>query len=87
MKVPKAFNLAGVRWRVVRVPGLSELGLCDRDTATIRIRAGLPKQIAETTFCHELVHAIKFARGETDHDEREVDSFGAFLHQFLTTRD
>jgi hypothetical protein len=38
-------------------------------------------QAAEATFFHELVHAIKFTMGETNHDEREVEAFGNLLHQ------
>ena len=85
MKVPASFRLAGIDWRVVHVEGLDELGRCDRDTQTIYLRKGLPKQTLEATFCHELLHAIWWTTGRTDHDEREIDAAGYLLHQFLTT--
>ncbi len=65
--------------------GLAEYGHCDLEAATIRLRKGLPRQMREATFFHELIHAIKFSAGETQHDEREVDAFGNLLHQFMVT--
>ncbi len=85
MKVPETFDLAGTTWRVVDSEGLAEYGHCDLESATIRLRKGLPRQIRESTFCHELIHAIKFSAGETGHDEREVDALGNLLHQFMVT--
>ena len=66
-------------------PGLSELGKCDRDHATIFLRVGLPSQVAASTFFHELMHAVLFTTGLTDHSEKEVDLWGALLHQFMTS--
>jgi len=40
------------------------------------------KGITEQTFFHELVHAIMFSMGHTNHDEIFVDAFGALLHQY-----
>jgi hypothetical protein len=42
-------------------------------------------EMKEQTFCHELVHAIKYMMGEDDHDEKVVDIFATFLHQYLKT--
>ena len=84
--IPETFQLVGITWRVVYNKHMDELGLCKRDEATIYIKEGLPQPIAAATFAHELVHAIKFARGETEHDEKDVDSFGNLLHQFFITR-
>lgn len=83
--VPKAFNLCGTKWRVVEVEGLAELGHCERDKATIRLRSGMDPQIRQSTFCHELIHAMWFMLGKTEHDEREVDAMGHLLHQYLAT--
>lgn len=42
-------------------------------------------QATEATFFHELVHAIKFVMGDTDHSEKEVEGFGNLLHQWVIT--
>lgn len=85
MKIPKTFQLAGISWTVEEVDGMTEQGLCESEKAAIKLRKGLPQQVKEATFCHELEHAILFSMGRTDHDEREVDAHGNLLHQFLTT--
>jgi len=83
MKIPKSFSLAGVQWSVEETEAISDMGHCDSDNARIRLRKDLPKQMKEVTFCHELVHAILFTTGKTDHNETEVDAQGHLLHQFL----
>jgi uncharacterized protein YjaZ len=85
MKIPKTFQLAGITWKVVESDSIIEMGHYTPETATIWLRASLPRQAKEATFCHELQHAIRYAAGQQDHDEREVDAHGNFLHQFLTT--
>lgn len=85
MKIPKSFQLAGVTWCVEETAAMNEMGHCEAETATIRIRKGLSQQMKEATFCHELQHAIRFAAGETDHDGKTVDAHGNLLHQFLNT--
>lgn len=52
----------------------------------IRVRKELSIQAKQLTFYHELVHAILFSMGETNHDEKYVDAFGAYLHQFEKTK-
>jgi hypothetical protein len=52
----------------------------------IFVREGLNEQLTQQTFFHELVHAIMFAMGQTNHDEVFTDAFGTFLHQFEKTR-
>ncbi|MFD0669733.1 DUF6782 family putative metallopeptidase [Ramlibacter sp. MAHUQ-53] len=83
MKIPRSFVLAGIRWTVEESDAISEMGHCSAETATIRLRQGLPAQVKAATFCHELGHAIRYTLGQDDHDEREVDSQGHLLHQFL----
>jgi hypothetical protein len=85
VKVPRSFTLAGITWRVEETDAISDMGHCDSETATIRIRRSLSRQLKEATFCHELQHAIRFTSGQTDHDERDVDAHGNLLHQFLNT--
>jgi hypothetical protein len=83
MKIPKSFNLAGMHWTVEETAAISDMGHCDSETATIRLRKGLSPQVKAATFCHELEHAILFTAGKSEHDEREVDVHGNLLHQFL----
>jgi hypothetical protein len=83
MKIPRSFTLAGILWTVEESNAISDMGHCDNETATIRLRANLPEQIKAATFCHELQHAIRFTTGKDEHDEIEVDAQGNLLHQFL----
>jgi len=83
MKIPKHFNLAGIRWSVEETDAISEMGHCAAETATIRLRKGLSNQVKAATFCHELQHAIRYTLGLDEHNEIEVDAQGNLLHQFL----
>ena len=76
--IPKQFALAGCTWRVVEVVDMEDLGCTNPQTFTITLRKSLNTQAKEQTFCHELVHAIKFTMGQTEHSEQEVDAFGIF---------
>ena len=58
VKVPSEFMLAGIKWRVEDINHLANLGECERDTATIKLRAGLSPQIRAQTFYHELMRAV-----------------------------
>ena len=86
--IPATFSLAGVQWKVVDVDHLPDLGNCERDIATINLRSGLSPQIRAATFFHELVHAILYTTGlvDTEHKEKDVDIFGALLHQYELTK-
>lgn len=83
MKIPSSFTLAGIVWTVEESEAISEMGHCNAETATIRIRSGLSSQVKAATFCHELQHAIRYTLGKDEHDEVEVDAQGNLLHQFL----
>lgn len=83
MKIPRTFTLAGIRWTVEESDAFAEMGHCNAETATIRLRKGLPAQVKAATFCHELQHAIRYTLGEDEHPEKEVDAQGNLLHQFL----
>ena len=83
MKIPKSFTLAGIRWTVEETSIIEKMGHCSAETATIRLRKGLPEQVKAATFCHELQHAIRYTLGKDEHDEVEVDAQGNLLHQFL----
>jgi Zn-dependent peptidase ImmA (M78 family) len=69
----------------VFVKDLSEYGKCDVNTQTIYIREGMNEQTTKQTFYHELVHAIMFSMGHTQHDEIFTDAFGGMLLQFEKT--
>jgi hypothetical protein len=84
-KIPSSFQLAGVAWTVEEVQGLDDLGLTHRDSQLIQLQAEAKKQTKEIAFFHEIIHAIKFAMGEDDHDEIHTDAFGQLLHQVITT--
>ena len=60
--------------------------MCYPEECMIRIRKELNQQAKETTLYHELVHAILFSMGKSNHDEEFVDTFGGFLHQYMKTR-
>ena len=62
---------------------ISDMGHCDSETATIRLRKDLSAQVKAATFCHELQHAIRYTLGFDEHNETEVDQQGNLLHQFL----
>ena len=80
--IPKTFDLVGGKWKVKVVPEMTDLGRCDPSLFTIFIKEGLLPAYAEQTFYHELVHAVMFAMGKTDHNEEFVEAFGVLLHQF-----
>jgi len=88
MRIPKQFNLAGATWTVVQVDKIGDsdhLGLTHRDKLLIELKKSLPKTVKETTYLHELGHAIKYTQGLDDHNEVEIDSWAQLLHQALTT--
>ena len=84
--VASSFTLAGFDWTVRYVEGITEYGLCNPGTQEIIIRSGMNEQMTQQTFCHELVHAILFTMGKTNHDEEYTDAFGSLLHQYERTK-
>lgn len=83
MKIPKQFQLGGVNWTVQTGELIEAMGFCQIDKALIKLNEEIKGDVLEQTFCHELVHAIMFSMGLRDHDEKFVDGFGTFLHQYL----
>lgn len=61
-------------------------GLCDPDNAVIYLNQEDCRDPAflRHSFWHEYVHALKYANGETDHDEAEVDRIAGMLDQSLS---
>lgn len=64
---------------------ITDLGHCDLMSYKIMIKAGMSPQATAVTFYHELVHAILFSMGKTNHDEEFVENFGGFLFQYTRT--
>jgi hypothetical protein len=87
--IPSKFQLAGFTWTVEFVPQSQQedLGLTHRDLLKITIRDNLLVPVAQSTFWHELLHAVEFMRGRQEHDEIMIDSLALFLHQFWLTND
>ena len=85
MKIPKTFSLGGSKWKVEEVVKLDNCGITLRDECSILLRKELPLQTKEQTFCHELIHALKFTMGDQEHSEKEVEAMGHLLHQFFKT--
>lgn len=83
MKIPNKFFLAGAEWRVLEDDGMTDMGQCDPERYTIRLRKDLNEQARGATFTHELGHAIRYTLGQDEHSEVEVDAQGNLLHQFL----
>ncbi len=92
LKIPKTFKLGNVKYRVEFAPNLADessrlFGLFDPDENVIYLDEGVRDDKMGHTFCHELVHALLEAMGhELYEDEEFVDTFGLFLHQYLTTQ-
>lgn len=96
--IPKSFKLANRTWKVrlVTTKKLQKLvdewglpaatGLCDPNTCTIYLDKELSRIELEHAWFHEKYHALKYARGETDHREVEVEALGALDHQLDQTR-
>lgn len=85
MKIPHQFQLAGATWQVVQLDKLAGdvLGLTHRDELKIELKKSLLPTVKETTFFHELLHAIKYTQGLDNHDEVEIDAFAQLLHQAM----
>ena len=95
MNIPTTFQLDGQTWHVVQDKDLlaneGEYGSCHEVSNTIRLQAEgvVPRTRVETTFLHELLHAIFYELGQTTltSDEKLIDSLSALLHQALNTHE
>jgi hypothetical protein len=85
MFIPKKFKLGAVTWTVEEVVYLPDntMGLCNNLDSSIKVLKSLKQEVKEQTFCHELIHALLYSTGRTEHDEQLVDSLAVFLHQYL----
>ena len=92
MIIPSTFKIFGVTYKVeqprsIVYKGEQHMGIYDPDTATIKVRRNLRKDIKEMVFLHELTHAILLTLEYHDlgRDEVLVERFSKALHQVLTT--
>ena len=84
MIIPEQFQLAGITWTVREQDDAVHLGQTFRDKALIILQSEQLQQSKEATFCHELIHAIKFMLGHPEpHNEEEVEQWSYYLHQYL----
>jgi hypothetical protein len=93
LTVPTEFKLAGHTYTVEVDEHVlatnSEYGSLNEVTHVMQLQAPDPIPVSriESTFLHELLHAIFYELGETelDKNERLIDSVSNLLHQALTT--
>lgn len=98
--LPKSFYLGGKKFNVRFSNAISDgsaHGKFQNSTQNITIATLVPEgedvvimsqQYMEQTFYHELVHDILIQMSEFDlsKDEKFVDLFSVFLHQFMVTK-
>lgn len=98
--IPKTFSLGGKKYLVKLADSIhsgSAQGILHHNMQSITIAKKIPIDSAivdmstpelEHTFYHELVHSILISMGESDlnKDEKFVDLFALFLHQFIVTK-
>ena len=94
----KSFDLGGHKIKVkylkaIIFNGREMFGLANPKTNEIQIALTMGGQkidesVIEHTICHELTHMILMLMYEFDLNDNEkfVDNFGLFLHQFLKTK-
>ena len=94
LNIPKKFMLLGRQFEVVPIDqsmaGILPLdyhGLCLPDLNEIHISTDIPRSKLESTYMHELVHAVLSCMGNDDmySNEAFIDMFSGLLHQALVT--
>lgn len=89
--IPSKFNIAGHSYRVETKKNLlttdNEFGSLNEVTHVMQLQSPdpIPVSRVESTFFHELLHAIFHELGEheLDKNERLVDSIACLLHQAI----
>ena len=94
LNIPKKFMLLGRQFEVVPIDqsmaGILPLdyhGLCLPDLNEIHIATDIPRSKLESTYMHELVHAVLSCMGDSEMYSNEpfIDMFSGLLHQALVT--
>lgn len=91
MKIPKSIKIGGAVYGVVLVDGLRDPenengiihGKCDQTKRFIHLNAANEPNMQETTFLHELVHALSEIYGITPMPEADVDRLANGLHAVI----
>lgn len=85
LNIPTKLKIGGVIYKVKKTSNLflgnDYRGECLNSDLTINIRPTLEKQIQDTTFLHEMLHAIYFNLGYKEHDEKKIDELANALYQ------
>lgn len=95
--IPKSFELGGHKWSIKLDNNIdyesAAAGNCDYWNQTIKLADSISnkkinEEQLENTFYHELVHAILMTMDERDLNKNEkfVEQFSVFLHQFMKTK-
>lgn len=83
--IPESFQLGPYTWKVVWRKLKGKYGECSAGSLEIRLHPKLldgDPVLLLHTFEHELGHAIRYAYGETNHDEVVVDGHAALRTQY-----
>jgi hypothetical protein len=91
--ISKSFTLFGNEWKVVydkkRLDDLDLSGLCEfkNSTITLNKQPDELKDFENTTFIHELTHAILESMNEFElsANEKFIEIFSSLLYQYIKT--
>lgn len=87
--IPNTVIVAGIPYTiresvVVVIDGNTNYaGSCNYENAIIEIKEDLPNERKQETFIHELLHAILFEAGYSEHDEELVSRASKIMYQVL----
>lgn len=83
LKLPETIRIGPGDWAIAVAP-LPEYGLCDEAQRTIVVREGMDPLMTRITLWHEIVHAMLFSLGYSNHNERLVDGLAYQIVQVLS---
>ena len=99
VKIPKTFSLMNVDFEVRHATDPEQqamdtadpqvLGLCDSHEGEILLGRHPKREMIESTFFHELAHALFESIGREDLSDNEglVDAIGGAIHQYEKTKE
>lgn len=87
MNIPSEFKVGGKTYSVNQTEniylGCDYTGECCPQDLEINIRPLKNESVKEIVFLHEMIHAIYFHLGYTDHDEHKVEELANALHMVI----
>ena len=93
MAIPTSFKLINRTYSVEEMlpevaDAMKALGRCDYDTATITLKTEQDPEALESTFYHELAHALLAltTKPKLTYNEDLVESLGSVLMQYMQTK-